>query len=79
MDLVQYTQSTRYICGGNKSEVATNDLHTYVWSEGERFVFRQLGHEAVASVRRRTVAPSTVRYVLPIQAYGWPAVSIVHY
>lgn len=43
MDLVQYTQSTRYICGGNKSEVATNHLHTYVWSEGERFVFRQLG------------------------------------
>lgn len=55
-----------------KSELGSHQSSAHLWGEEERFVFRQLEPdmgEVVASVRIRIVAPSTIRYVLPSQAY----------
>ena len=55
-----------------KSELGSHQSSAHLWGEEERFVFRQLEPdmgEAVVSVRRRIVAPSTIRYVLPSHAY----------
>lgn len=46
-----------------ESELGSHQSSAHLWGEGERFVFRQLEpdiSEEVASLRRRTVVPSTV-------------------